>query len=177
LRAHRLLARFVQSMAGEQGERGFVGMAGQLCEHNLGGNELGFGHPQLDAEALREPAGEAEVVRVVMRHHDAPDGQAREALGDDLVPQRARGFGVEAGIHQRPAGPVAQHPQVDMVEREGQRHAQPEHARRDLLPGAAGWSLRKGKGQARITGWSNSQGRIGLVHGSRERMSGGTSAP
>ena len=39
---------------------------------------------------------------------------------------------IYAGIHNAPAIVVAQKPEVDVLERKGQRHAQPDHAIGDL---------------------------------------------
>ena len=42
----------------------------------------------------------------------------------------------EARVDQRPAVPILQHPQVEVIERERQAHAQPVHAGRDAAHGA-----------------------------------------
>jgi hypothetical protein len=57
--------------------------------------------------------------------------------GDDLLPGGAGGVGAGAAIDQRqpvPAfDPVVQQPQIDVVEGEGQRHAQPAQAGRNVV--------------------------------------------
>ena len=62
--------------------------------------------------------------------------QAVELVGEHLLPRRHRRRVGDAAIDDRPALdavlPVAQQPQVDVVERERQQHAHPAHARRDL---------------------------------------------
>ena len=63
---------------------------------------------------------------------------------DHLAPEFAHGIVGEAGIDDRPPVAVAQQPQVDMVELEGKRHAQPEDTRRDFDLLAGGGRMRMG---------------------------------
>jgi hypothetical protein len=59
---------------------------------------------------------------------DRPTAKPR---GENLVPMRRRLLSGEAAIDDGPAGAVLEQPQIDVVEREGQRHAQPADPRRD----------------------------------------------
>ena len=62
--------------------------------------------------------------------------QAHAPAGEEAVevplPQLARRVGREPAVDDHQPVPVLEQPQVDVVERERQRHAQPVHARRDL---------------------------------------------
>lgn len=51
---------------------------------------------------------------------------------EDGVPGVAGGVQAETGVDDRDAVAVFDQPQVDVVQREGQRHANPVHAGRDL---------------------------------------------
>jgi hypothetical protein len=82
---------------------------------------------------------------MAMRDQHAHDGQAIEFFGEDALPGLPRLVGGDAAIDHGPAALPAlrgidlifQQPQVDVVQRKGQPHAQPAHAGRDLH-GAAG---------------------------------------
>ncbi len=117
----------IQSVASEQRRRSCVGVPRQLSKRDLRGDVLGLGHPQLDTETLRQPAGQAEMVGVIVRYHHASNRMATQIVRNDLVPQSPCGLRVQPGVYQGPTGAVAQHPQIDVVERERQRHAQPIH--------------------------------------------------
>jgi hypothetical protein len=61
-----------------------------------------------------------------MRDDDPRYRTAAEMRGKDALPSRF-GFGHRvAAIDNCPTGPVFEQPQIDVVEREGQRHAQPQ---------------------------------------------------
>jgi hypothetical protein len=62
-----------------------------------------------------------------------------------------------------PALTIGQQPQVDVVEREGQRHAQPQDARRDLARLSARGRNRKGN--------SSVNGRVAFIYESIGRAS------
>ena len=65
------------------------------------------------------------------------DWTAIKRLGKHLFPSRARRIVSNSAINDCPTIPIFQQPEVDMVERERQAHANPAHARRDLKRGAA----------------------------------------
>ena len=100
------------------------------------GVPVGGADPQPAAEAFGEPVRQADVIGV---HVGADHAQHRQTLqlgGEHLLPGGA-GLGVvDAAIDDGPAlAPaggrvfmVAQQPQVDVVQRKGQPHAQPAHA-------------------------------------------------
>ncbi len=69
--------------------------------------------------------------------------QAQQAVGKDLFPGGPGGVAGHAAIDHAPAGrtlvtvAVLQQPQIDMIQRERQRHAQPAQAGRDVNHAAA----------------------------------------
>jgi DNA-binding transcriptional MerR regulator len=89
--------------------------------------------PQLDAEAPAEPAGVAGMIRVIVREDDPLD--RLYGLEDALPQTPGRGIG-DAAVDNRPAALVLEQPQVDVIELEGQRHAEPAHAGGDFERGA-----------------------------------------
>src|SRR5262249_10834866 len=68
---------------------------------------------------------------VEMGDDHATDRLAVQLGGEDLLPRLARRCEARASIHDRPRAVVLDEPQVDVVELEGQRHAQPLDTRRD----------------------------------------------
>jgi hypothetical protein len=64
---------------------------------------FGIGHPELDAETLDEPAGEADTVGMVMRADEARDRFAVELGRKNLLPERLGLRVVDAAIDDRPA--------------------------------------------------------------------------
>jgi len=66
-----------------------------------------------------------------MGHDDPNDWQAAEPLGKDLLPQLLGSRHRITGIDDGPTLPVFEQPQIDMIEREGEGHAQPLHAGSD----------------------------------------------
>ena len=90
------------------------------------------GHHQFDAELARQPSGHADMVGMHMRDDDASGLVRCQVFCQHSGPGRD-GFGVvDAGIDKRPAALLRDGPQVDVVERERQRHADPAHAGRHL---------------------------------------------
>jgi hypothetical protein len=83
--------------------------------------------PEFDVELAREPPGHADMVRMHVRGDD-PLGFARaEVIVQQALPGCKRLCVLHAGINQRPAIAVTQSPQVDVLQRERQRHANPHH--------------------------------------------------
>ncbi len=111
---------------------------------------VGGADPQPAVPALREPVRQADMVRVHVRADHAQHRQALQLVGEDLLPRRACAGVVDAAVDDGPAfAPafrrvlmVAQQPQVDVVQREGQLHAQPAHA--------FGYRLRVADGRQRV---------------------------
>ena len=83
------------------------------------------------------------MIRMKMRDDDAPDRLAVEARRKNPVPQSARFVGSEAAINYGPAIAIVQQPEVDVLERERQGHAQPVDAGRDLSNRSGFGRLRK----------------------------------
>ena len=118
----------VEPGAAGKGARRLRIIGGAVAGHHAGVQPLLLGDPQGRLPALGEPAGKPDMVGMVMRDDDPPHRPAAEMLGKDLLPQPGRRRAGKAAIDDRPARPVFQQPQIDVVEREGQRHAQPQHA-------------------------------------------------
>ena len=97
--------------------------------------------PELDAEALAQPRGIAGVIRVVVREDHALD---RLKALEQLLPQPTRLRIAYAGVDDGPSTLVRDDPEVDMVERKRQRHAEPMNARRDFDGSGGLGSLRPG---------------------------------
>jgi hypothetical protein len=80
------------------------------------------------------------MVGVHVRDQHAQQRQPIQLAVEHLLPAGAGVGVVDAAVHRRPAvaavDAVAQQPQVDVVQRKRQRHAQPAHAGRHLQRGA-----------------------------------------
>lgn len=91
------------------------------------------------------------MVGMTMGGNDAGDRFAVQASGKNLFPTRAGFIIGNAAVDDGPARAIFQQPQIDMIERKGQLHAQPKHARGDLLDRAGfGKELFKGIIQLRF---------------------------
>ncbi len=87
--------------------------------------QLSAGYTHGCLEALRQPPGQADVVGVVVCHHDLAQGAASdEGRCEHRLPHRAAGRGVDAGVDHGPTIGLWQHIDVDVVERKRQRQAQ-----------------------------------------------------
>ncbi len=97
---------------------------------------VGGAHPQQAIPARGEPVRQPDVVWVHVRDDHAQHRQAAQLRGEHLLPRCAGRRGVDAAIHNRPAAHavegVFQQPEVDVVQRERQPHAQPAQPRRQL---------------------------------------------
>jgi hypothetical protein len=97
----------------------------------LGHEPLRLRAPELDAALLGEPVRVAHVVGVKVRHEDASDRTTAEVRREEALPQGACVVETHAGVHDGPAVAVLEEPEIDVVELEWQRHAQPADAGRD----------------------------------------------
>ena len=97
----------------------------------------------------RQRRGQAEVIGVEMGDDDGRD-RARSArqAGQRVAPMLARGRVAKSGVDDDAPGAVVQQPQVDVIQREWQRHAQPVHAGGHGLEAG-----RRGRGVERVTEW------------------------
>ena len=103
------------------------------AERDVGAAEIArLARQQRQAEALAQPAGEADVVGMEVRDDQAGQGPARQRPGDERVPDGARGVVADAGVQDGPAVAVIDQVDVDVVEPERQGNARPQDARRDL---------------------------------------------
>ena len=84
--------------------------------------------------AFAQPVRQADVVRVHVRDDHAQHRQALQLVGKDVFPLCPGLVARDAAVHHRPAvaavDAVAQQPQVDVVQRERQCHADPLDPRR-----------------------------------------------
>jgi hypothetical protein len=81
------------------------------------------------------------VVGVKVRDEYAPHRTTGEMRREHALPQGSRVVEPDTGVHDGPAVVVVEEPQVDVVELERQRHAQPADTRRDGDDvGGRGWS-------------------------------------
>ena len=125
--AEKLRFRVVEARAASETTPHRGEILGSMA-HHPGEQPFLLGHPQGRLPTPDEPIGEPDVIRVVVRHDDPSDRQSAEPLGKDPFPQLLGLRHRVAGVDDRPAGAVFEQPQIDVVEREGQRHAQPVHA-------------------------------------------------
>ena len=110
-----------------------VEIVGQLPRHrDMALQPFRIGHPQRRAVAFDEPSGKAHVVGMEMGADHADDRRVADHPGQHLVPDLLRPVDVVAGIDDRPAVAVDQQPQIDVIERERQRHPHPVDAGHDL---------------------------------------------
>ncbi len=105
--------------------------AGEIVSRGVRREILRGRHPERCAGAFDEPPCAADVIGVVVRDDDVLHGAPGHHAVEVLLPEIERRLDSEAGVHEREAIAVLEDPQVDVVEREGQRHADPTDAGRD----------------------------------------------
>jgi hypothetical protein len=116
---------------------------------------------------LAQPVGQADVIGVHVGHDDTQHRQTFQLVLEHLFPLRPGFVAGNAAVHHGPAlaavQRVAQQPEVDVVQRERQHHADPLHARCHFQ--RAAW-LGQGVGQRVVQaafelvfgGWGHAQG-------------------
>ena len=104
-------------------------------------------HPQARVKLAREPTRHANVVGVHVGHQHAGHRPVVGGLREEFAPDFGVVIGAGAGVNNRPAIVVFQRPQVDVVQRIGQRHANPVDTRLHLQRVAAGRGCGKGVDQ------------------------------
>ena len=104
--------------------------SGVVVVRGVAREELAERDPERASGLLDEPAGAAEVVGVVVRDDHAPHRAALERVDEMALPEVPRHLRAVARVDDGPAVAVLEQPQIDVVEREGQRHADPAHAGR-----------------------------------------------
>ena len=132
----------------------------EVVARGLRAHVLAQRHVERGVPLLAQPAGEADMVGMEMRADHAHHRFALELLGEDLLPERSRVLRIDAGVDDRPAVLLLDQPQVDVVELEGQRHAQPVDAGGDILDVAGLGHVTTGKAKLR-------QQALGLGEGVR----------
>jgi hypothetical protein len=121
-----------------------------LVPDGMGRQVLAERHQQGRPGQFLQPGGETEVIGVEMGDDDARDAPAtrrRRQPRQDLLPAVLDRIQREAGVDDHPAVVVLEQPEVDVVEREGQRHPQPVDTGRNLESLAG-----SGRGGKRIIG-------------------------
>ncbi len=136
--------------------------AGQRGRHHARKCVLAGGHPQRRLPARAQPIGQADMVGMAMGRDHAYHRQAAQLAREDGFPGSTRGVVGDAAIDDGPAADrpahrvgcafefILQQPQVDVVQRERQAHAQPPHTGRDFMhhggfrQGIAEWIIELG---------------------------------
>ena len=126
-----------QAVAGHESSAAFAAKTCGAEAGNAGGCKVGAAHPQAAINAvlgplLCQPMCQPHMVRVHVRDHHTQHGQALQFAVKNALPSLARGVVGDAAIHNRPTlaalDLIAQQPQVDVIQRKRQPHAQPAHA-------------------------------------------------
>src|SRR2546423_4705565 len=100
-------------------------------------------------KTLTQPSRVAEMIGMVMGRDHAGDRAGVERRREVRIPQGTRRSVAITSVDLRPAFSIGQKPKIDMVEREGQRHAQPQDTRGNLLRCSSAGRRRKGKLESR----------------------------
>lgn len=90
--------------------------------------------PSILVAARADPVGKSQMIRMTMRDDHTQHRLSIEHGIEHALPVRADRIARNAAIDDGPAFHtvdfIGEQPQIDVIERERQRHAQPEHARR-----------------------------------------------
>ncbi|MNZ92478.1 hypothetical protein D3C78_1115050 [compost metagenome] len=119
-----------------------------LRRRNMDRLVLGVGHVHRAVEALGQPAEQPAVVVVEVGADQRQQRPALQHTAQHRLPHLAALLGAEAAVHRHPAVAVAQQVEVDVIEAERQRHAQPQHAGRHLQGVPGGRWRHPGEAQA-----------------------------
>ena len=116
-------------MSGKEGGSRFAPETGWSQRADARHAVVGGTDPKRRLPALAQPVRKPHMVRVHVGHDHPQDRQAVKFLVKNLFPLGAGGVIADAAIHHAPSLHtvqfVAQQPQVDVVEGERQRHADP----------------------------------------------------
>ena len=107
-----------------------VGGAGH-AKREIGAHPLDLGHMRHQAQRVGDPAGVAHVVGMEMGHDRPCDRAPAERRAPDLAPQFLGLVVAIPGIEKGPAVAVLEEIEIDVIELERQRHANPMDAGRD----------------------------------------------
>jgi hypothetical protein len=129
-------SRGVQAVAFEQCDAAGPSPAAHAFAHRVRAQDFGFGDVDGRAGPRREPARAADVIGVIVRDDDACHAPTRHRGGEMLFPDVPGGFDAVARVDDAPAVAVFQQPEVDVIQRKRQRHAQPVNAGCDFDGGA-----------------------------------------
>ncbi len=131
---HHVGARAVEPVRAEKGTIGFVAEHVRVEPHAERIQIFALARVQLHIVHLGEIAAEPHVVGMPVRGQHGSQSLALERPLEQRLPEFARRRVVEPGVEQHIAVFVLDQIDVDVVELERQRQAQPEDARRRLDP-------------------------------------------
>jgi hypothetical protein len=143
-RDERVHARLVEAVAAEEFDHGGNRVAGDLFGHHVRRQVFALRDPQRGAGFPFQPGREAEMVGVAMGHDAARQAPPRQHRLPGVLDRVLRKAGIDRGV----AVAVGQQPEVDVVQRKRQRHAQPFDAGGDRhgRAGGGGGLVRVGDG-------------------------------
>ncbi len=122
----------VQAMPPVEAAIGLSVQALRIKADGEAGQVLGPAHQQRRIQPAAQPTRHADVVRVVMGGDHLGHRARLQRAGQQLLPNSLRRGVAEAGVDDRDAQPVLDQVNVDVVQPERQREAEPGDARRDL---------------------------------------------
>ena len=106
--------------------QGFLGPYGlHIQRQHPGKQPCSAAAPQLGPVCRLQPTRHADMIRVVMGKNNPVDGPAHERPDHQRLPHCPALAGVDAGVNHRPAIPVFQRIDIDMVKRHRQRQPDP----------------------------------------------------
>jgi hypothetical protein len=121
-------AREVESIAPEEAHAGFAVESRRVVMCRVRRQELRGGHPHRRARFRHEPRGASHVIGVIVRDDDGLHGLAGHQAREVPLPEIPGRLDAESRVDEREALAILEDPQVDVVEGERQRHADPPHA-------------------------------------------------
>ena len=146
------LARLCHAVRTEEIYRSRTPFGAGPIHHELGPGYRAARHPHRNVVPSLQPAGTTHVVRVIVREQDPAQRALREQRRFELLPDLGAGARGHAGVDQREAVAVLEQPEVDVIEVDRQRHAQPVQAGKDFECGTRRVRLLHQIVQARLVG-------------------------
>src|SRR5215471_3416663 len=100
--ATRFEAGGLEAMSSEKIAEPRVARAADAVACRVSGEKLAARHPWTYTKPGGEPAGQAYVVRVIVRDDDAPDRTTAEIPGQDFIPKLPCGTGSKTAVDECP---------------------------------------------------------------------------
>jgi hypothetical protein len=113
-------------------------VAAVLTGDRMRGQIFRLRHHYRAAEVRGKPCRVAQMIGVIVRCDDPAERLTGQSRGNVNLPELARCRIAVTAIDLRPSTSITEEPQVDVIERERQGHAQPMNAGRDLAHHAGG---------------------------------------